>query len=153
MKDEEIQEAIAGGVDAVKALVQAISDRRVNEAVETARKKWEANLPDKVAQEVERRETEAKEKAARRVAVADELREKFGNGVKEETWTEFIDVDGLATLEGDERTAAIEKETERVRRVVDGLLKERFNNGPEMEGTAETSTGGLKEALLEKMRI
>ena len=153
MKDEEIQEAIAGGVDAVKTLVQTISDRRVNEAVETARKKWEANLPEKVAQEVERRETEAKEKAARRVAVADELREKFGNGVKEETWAEFIDVDGLATLEGDERTAAIEKETERVRRVVDGLLKERFNNGPEMEGTAETSTDSLKETLLEKMRI
>lgn len=155
MNDEEIKQAIAGGEDAVKALVQTISDRRVNEAVETARKKWDALFPDRLEEEIKRREERREQEAANRVAVADALREKFGKAIPEDTWGDLIDVDGIAKLEGDARTAKIDEEAQRVQGIVEKFAKRTYGDKtpPAATSLEDAEQESFKRTLIEKMRF
>lgn len=152
MDTATIEKAIADGPEAVSRLIESEADRRVNAAVETARQKWETELPDHVDTEIQRRQEEKEQRDRLRVTVADELRERFnGTNVTEDFWNELVDIDGLISLDGEERTAAIDEATERITGTYDRIVKAAYSRGKPERGPERTSEQVFKDQLLESM--
>lgn len=147
MKDTEITEAINGGLEQVRSLI----DRAVNQAVETSRGKMEADLNERVTAEIQRRDEEREQRARERTELSGELQEHFkGLGIEDDL-DNWIDIDGLLSLSDEERTATIQSEVERITNLKDRLLKERFSGSAPM-ASQDTSEEAFKSQLLEKMR-
>lgn len=123
MNTEQITEAMQAGEEAVEKLIQAETDRRVTQARQT----WEKDLPELVESEITKRQQKEKELADKRTAISEEIQAHFeGSKIDSQVWGELIDIDGLTELEGSERTAKIQSETQRIQELVDGVLKSHY---------------------------
>lgn len=140
MKQETITEAIEKGPEAVEKLIQAETDRRVNQARET----WEKDLPDLVNAEIQQREEKEKELANKRLEISEEIQARFGDWIDADTWGTLVDVDGLISLEGEERTEAITKEVSRVTGAIDRVLKRKFSGNKPDAGDDPDSYHGTQ---------
>ena len=157
MDKAQIQTAIQDGPEAVQKLIESEADRRVNAAVETARKKWDTELPATIDAEIQRRTEQAEKDKQERLAISQEIDQHFeGTGIDPETWTDMLDIDGLLKLEGEERTARIEQVTGRIIGTVDRALKEKFRSkapeGTPLDDGEGDSEAAFKSQLLENMR-
>lgn len=157
MDTATIEKAIADGPEAVQRLIESESDRRVNAALETARGKWETELPQRVDTEIAKRQEQEQRQAEEREAITSEINKRFdGTGIDSGMWADLIDVDGLLSLEGEERTAAIDQQTERIVSTFDRIVKARFSTAPP-EGTPpgdleDNAESAFRKTLLENMR-
>lgn len=152
MEIEDIQKAIEAGPEAVKKIIDSEADRRVNAAVETARQKFEAELPERIDTEIEQRKEQRERQEQERAAIAAEIDKRFeGTSVTQDIWADMIDMDGLLKLEGEDRTAKIDQEAERVGSTVDKFVKSQYS-GRVPTRMAEDSESAFKNQLLENMK-
>lgn len=147
MDTEAIEKAISEGATAVQKLLQAEGDRRVAEA----QRKWENALPEKVEAEITRRKEEEEKVTAERQAVTEEIQAALqGTSVDADVWADAFDVDGLLSLEGDGRTAAIKQRAEQLVTAIDSELKKRYNTDSPDSGVSTTEEVEFKNKLLGK---
>lgn len=154
MKDTQIlTQAIEAGPEAVQKLIESEADRRVNAAVETARQKWETELPGHVETEIQRRNDEHEKQTAARLEIAEAIQARFdGTKIDADTWAEFIDVEKLIGLAPEERNQKIDEQTERVISAIDRTIKQRFSGRTPDATREEDPVAGFKSKLLESMR-
>ena len=120
----------------VKAFIDSLADRRVNQA----RKTWENEIPERVETEIAARQERERQAEERRVQVSEQLGERFTEAKLDPDWCEpFLPAD-LADIDDEKIDVVAQDVIKQVQDLRQRFLNDRYSGSTPKGGAASTQT-------------